>query len=115
EEDSVFITCLEKALVSSGLSIDQFYFDWSGGQLRSEAARNLYAAPDFEPFKILISAFAPSRALSHFYWKQSTPCSMLIEEVESLWSPIADADDWGPLEQKIKAIRLMGEALSQTL
>ncbi len=115
EEDTALITSLEKALISSAMSIDQFYFDWSGGHLRSEAARNVYAAPDFEPFKILISAYAPSRAMSHVYWNQSTPCSMLIEEVESLWSPIAEADDWGPLEQKIKAIRTMGDALSQTL
>ncbi len=115
EEDTALITSLEKALISSALSIDQFYFDWSGGHLRSEAARNVYSAPDFEPFKILISAYAPSRPVSHLYWNQSTPCSMLIEEVESLWSPIAEADDWGPLEQKIKTIRTMGDALSQTL
>ena len=35
---------------------------------------------------------------------------MLIEEVEAIWSAIAERDDWGPLEAKIAAIRRMGEA-----
>jgi uncharacterized protein YdiU (UPF0061 family) len=46
----------------------------------------------------------------HPYWS-GDPCSMLIEEVEALWAPIAETDDWTPLTAKIAAIRHMGEAL----
>jgi uncharacterized protein YdiU (UPF0061 family) len=46
----------------------------------------------------------------HPFWL-GEPCSMLIEEVEALWAPIAEADDWTPLQQKIAHIRAMGEAL----
>jgi hypothetical protein len=35
---------------------------------------------------------------------------MLIEEVEAIWAPIAEADDWSVLSAKIKAIREMREA-----
>jgi hypothetical protein len=35
---------------------------------------------------------------------------MLIDEVEAIWAPIAAADDWGPLNAKVAAIRRMGEA-----
>jgi hypothetical protein len=35
---------------------------------------------------------------------------MLIDEVEALWAPIAEHDDWAPLNAKIAAIRRMGEA-----
>jgi serine/tyrosine/threonine adenylyltransferase len=45
----------------------------------------------------------------HPYWS-GEPCSMLIDEVEALWAPIAEADDWALLQQKIVAIRAMGEA-----
>ena len=37
---------------------------------------------------------------------------MLIEEVEELWSHIDARDDWKPLNDKIEAIRLMGDALA---
>ena len=38
---------------------------------------------------------------------------MHIEEVEAIWSPIADRDDWQPFEDKVRAIRRMGEAMEQ--
>ena len=34
-------------------------------------------------------------------------------EVEAIWSAIADRDDWQPLEDKIAAVRRMGEALGE--
>ncbi len=46
----------------------------------------------------------------HPYWS-GEPCSLLIDEVEALWAPIAENDDWAPLYAKIAAIRDMGEAL----
>jgi hypothetical protein len=36
---------------------------------------------------------------------------MLIEEVEAIWQPIAERDDWAPFHAKVAAIRVMGEAL----
>jgi hypothetical protein len=38
---------------------------------------------------------------------------MLIEEVEEIWSAIAERDDWRPLEAKIEAVRDMGRALGE--
>jgi hypothetical protein len=35
---------------------------------------------------------------------------MLIEEVEALWAPIAERDDWSPFAAKLAAIETMGEA-----
>jgi hypothetical protein len=37
---------------------------------------------------------------------------MLIDEVEALWAPIAERDDWSAFHAKIAAIRAMGEALA---
>jgi hypothetical protein len=36
---------------------------------------------------------------------------MLIDEVESLWKPIAETDDWAPLRAKVERIRAMSAAL----
>ena len=38
---------------------------------------------------------------------------MHIEEVESIWSAIAEQDDWQPFEAKIAAVRRMGEAMAR--
>jgi hypothetical protein len=40
------------------------------------------------------------------------PCSMHIDEVETIWSAIAERDDWTPLHDKVAAIRDMGAAHS---
>jgi hypothetical protein len=36
--------------------------------------------------------------------------TLLIDEVEALWAPIAAEDDWAPLAAKLAAIRQMAEA-----
>jgi hypothetical protein len=36
---------------------------------------------------------------------------MHIDEVEAIWSAIAERDDWRPFEDKVTAIRRMGEAM----
>ena len=51
---------------------------------------------------------ARQRPLTHPYWSDLQPCSMLIDEVEAIWAAIAERDDWGPFEAKIAAIRRMG-------
>jgi hypothetical protein len=38
---------------------------------------------------------------------------MHIDEVEAIWAAIADQDDWQPFNDKVTAIRLMGEAMDQ--
>ena len=40
----------------------------------------------------------------------NAPQTMVIEEVEALWSAIDERDDWTPLMDKVAALRRMGEA-----
>lgn len=40
----------------------------------------------------------------------AAPCTLLSEEVEALWAPIAESDDWGPLYAKLEAIEVMRQA-----
>ena len=49
----------------------------------------------------------------HPYWSGPAPQSMLIDEVEAIWSAIAERDDWQPLAGKVAAVRRMGEALGE--
>ena len=54
-----------------------------------------------------------TRDRAHPYWSDPGPCSMQIDEVEAIWSAIAERDDWQPFEDKVRAIRRMGEAMEQ--
>ncbi len=53
---------------------------------------------------------APDARLDHPYFARTAPCSMLIDEVEAIWAPIAANDDWSLFHGKLKAIDEMREA-----
>jgi hypothetical protein len=55
---------------------------------------------------------AAATALAHPYFSGTAPCTMLIDEVEAVWAPIAEADDWSALHGKIVEVREAGAALA---
>jgi hypothetical protein len=71
-----------------------------------------YAGPEFAPLGEILGGRRGDLP-DHPYF-QGAPCTMRIEEVEALWAPIAEDDDWRPLGAKIAAIRELGQALRQT-
>ena len=107
------VEAIQKALVATQMNPDRFFFDWRGGVRRgSSVADPHYSHDGFTDFLALIPDFAVG-VPSHPYWADDAPCTMLIDEVEALWAPIAERDDWAPLHAKVAAIRRMGEAHSQ--
>jgi len=94
---------------------DRFYFDWYGGdasRAMSGSAAKGYAGPSFEAFRRRIAdyaAVAPER-LALPYYRQAGPCSLLIDEIETIWSAIDERDDWGPFEAKLAAIAALRSA-----
>ena len=108
--DIELLTVVEKALRESDITIDRFFFDWRSGQRRGPSpADPIYEQDAFAPVTDAMAGYA-AEAPRHEYWSDTEPCSMHIEEVESLWSHIDERDDWDPLYQKVDAIRRMGEA-----
>jgi uncharacterized protein YdiU (UPF0061 family) len=107
EGDRELVSALLKALRSRAVGIDRLFFDWRGGRIPQDDA---YRHPAFDELRARFEGRA--RSLTHDYWSDHAPCSMLIDEVESIWSAIADRDDWGPFEAKIAAIRRMGDAMT---
>jgi uncharacterized protein YdiU (UPF0061 family) len=99
---------LVKALASRAQPIDRVFFDWRGGH---DPGSDAYPREEFrELARLLAGCERPRR---HPYWADAEPCSMSIEEVEAIWSAIAASDDWRPFEEKITAVRRMGEAMEQ--
>lgn len=96
---------------------ERLFFDWYGGLAseRRAAASPLapaYASAAFTPVREALAGLEPvdPARLAHPYFTGNAPCTMLIDEVEALWAPIADGDDWSAFEAKLAAIQAMAEA-----
>lgn len=99
------VRAFEAGLSESGVQPDAAWFAFRGGRVP------VTVHPAFAPFVELLAGFRPLEgALAHPYWGDAEPCTMLVDEVESVWVQIAQRDDWGPLEAKIAAVRRMSEA-----
>jgi uncharacterized protein YdiU (UPF0061 family) len=107
-EDRELTAALIKALASRAETIDRIFFDWRGGR---DPGVERYPADAFRELAALLRG--RETAASHPYWSDEAPCSMHIEEIEAIWTAIAERDDWQPFNNKVKAIRLMGEAVAQ--
>ena len=106
-DDRPLVSAMIAALRAGAVEIDRFFFDWRGG--RHSNGRNL-RAEEFAELRSLLEE--RQRALTHPYWSDGGPCSMHIDEVESIWSAIAESDDWAPFESKIEAVRRLGDAMT---
>ena len=97
EADAALVAASEKELREGGWQPDAFFFAHRGG--RGAEGELAAAFENYEP-----------AGAGHAYWNGDAPESMLIEEVEAIWSAIDREDDWGPLNAKVEALRQMGEA-----
>jgi len=108
DEDHSLVATLIKALATREVSIDRFFFDWRGGR---DPGADRYPSEAFRELAGMLQGREHPR--SHPYWSGPAPCSMHIDEVETIWSAIAERDDWQPFNEKITAVRSMGEAMEQ--
>lgn len=97
EADSVMVGVCEKVMREGTAQPDAFFFTHRGG--RAAEGELADALADYMPVSD-----------GHAYWSDGAPQSMVIEEVEALWSHIDERDDWQPLMDKVTALRRMGEA-----
>ncbi len=104
--DRELARALVEALDDKNVTIDRAFFDWRGGR---DPGAEVYPSQNFRKLASLLQG--REREPRHDYWSGSEPCSMHIDEVETIWSAIADRDDWSPFESKVRAVRRMGEAM----
>ena len=116
-EDFAFIADLLTWMTQSRAPYEQFFFDWfCGGLSAPRAAKSpaaeFYEQEGFADLRATLMDFEPLQPdrLAHDYFNRAEPCTMLIDEVEAIWARIAEADDWSALEEKLGAIRQMGDA-----
>ena len=95
---------LGRAVRDTGLPFDRFCHDAFAQDLPAG-----YGEPWVE-VRALLAPREPRTRRSPFW--AGEPCSMLIDEVEAIWSAIAERDDWAPLHAKVARVRELGAALA---
>ncbi len=104
-QDRALVVAAERLMRGQHAGIDAFFASWAGG------ASGI--AADTAEGTALQAALAGRQALRGMHWPDHIPPqSMHIEEVEAIWSAIAERDDWQPFHDKVGAIRQMGAMLA---
>ena len=98
EADMALVAASEQAMRDSGEPPDHFFHRMRAGEAGDGALADLLAG------------YTPEVS-DQQRWREEPPVSLLIDEVETVWSAIAERDDWGPLNDKISTIRRLGQAL----
>jgi uncharacterized protein YdiU (UPF0061 family) len=111
DEDAPFVQAMFKALAEGGerLRWEPFFFDWFA---RSEARAlagpraALYREDAFAEFRERLGSYAPERPerLADPYFARPEPEELLYDQIEALWAPIAEADDWGLFAAKLDGL-----------
>jgi uncharacterized protein YdiU (UPF0061 family) len=111
DEDAALGTAVFRFLAESQVGYEQFFFDWYGGAVSAPRAlaglaAERYAGTSFEAVRRRLDAYGPGapERLAHPYWQRLRPCTLLIDEIETLWDAIAGRDDWSLFDAKIAAI-----------
>lgn len=115
--DNELVRALWVFLAGTKAPFEQTFFDWFGGLASSERAmhgpsKNFYAMESFAAVRDALQDFVPREGidLASPFFARRDACSMLIDEVEAIWKPIADSDDWSVFHAKLEAIDQMREA-----
>ncbi|MCX7357680.1 MAG: protein adenylyltransferase SelO family protein, partial [Alphaproteobacteria bacterium] len=116
--DVQFLSDLFGWLSETRAGWDQFFHDWYCGAASDQRAAAspqaaLYADRAFTPIRAAIDARTGAGGdafLRHPYFQRPTPVTMLIDDVEALWAPIAEKDDWSLFEAKIRDVATLREA-----
>jgi uncharacterized protein YdiU (UPF0061 family) len=111
ETDAAFVGLAFRTLAEGGdpLRWEPFFFDWfCGDQVRALASvrGEIYRGEAFAAFRDQIAGFEPDRPerLAAAYFVRPEPEELLIDEIEAIWTAIAERDDWRVFEAKLGAI-----------
>ena len=119
EADLEFLSLFYAWMTESQAPWPQVFFDWFGGAASEVRAKDspcasLYTDAMFAPVREALFARTPDRPerLEDDYFQSPKPTSLLIDEIEAIWEPIAARDDWSLFEAKLADIEQLRLALA---
>ena len=107
DDDRALVEAAERAMGDAAIPIDTFFVAHRGAQRADLATGNEH----YDAFTARLAEYGASNSAPGTS-TDDIRCSMLIDEVESIWAAISGRDDWQPLYSKIDDIRRMGAALA---
>ena len=99
EADLAVVVAAEKAMRESGAGVAEFFFRHRGGRGADGDLAASLSGCDGDTV--------------HPHWADPAPQAMPIDEVEAIWTAIAERDDWTSLHAKLAALKRMGGALGE--
>jgi uncharacterized protein YdiU (UPF0061 family) len=111
EDDAALVQAAFRAFGEGGerLRWEPFFFDWfCGDEARALAGPRgeLYGEAGFAEFRGLLAGFQPERPerLADPYFAGPEPEELLYDQIEALWEPIAQTDDWSAFHAKLAGL-----------
>ncbi len=98
ETDVALMSALYTFLDERRLGYDALFFDLFGG-VREFEPKEPYSGHAWDVLREALELYEPTDEPA------PKPCTLLIDEIETIWSAIAERDDWAPFEAKIASIR----------
>ncbi len=116
-ESGELVSEISSFLLGNQVTMDDFYHDWHGGLAAAQAANSgprgaSYSSPRFARLQSVLEGYEPSGEGS-LLLHSPDPVHLQHTRVEALWQPIADEDNWAPLQEAIAEIRSLGVQLAQ--
>jgi serine/tyrosine/threonine adenylyltransferase len=110
ESDSQLLSLFFSMLEKKKLFFEQSFFDFHSKRLLTDPQilqKYKAVGDEFVKLKSLLQNYEVNDAKKseHAYLKKTTPCTLLIDEIELIWKNIADNDDWSLFENKLQSIR----------
>jgi uncharacterized protein YdiU (UPF0061 family) len=101
----------------SSIGYERFFFDLYGGLGRGTRAmpgdtHGPFQGTAWTALRDVLALYRPAASDLARYFEGETPCTLLIGEIESIWTAIAERDDWGLFDAKIERIRDAGAAVA---
>ena len=116
-EEDAFSKALFAFLEATRIPFEGAMFDLYGGAARLEKAihgerATHYAHESFVALRAEIDKRRPAAGakLSDPYFMRTNPHTLVYEEIEALWAPIVERDDWSLLYRKLTEIEAVREA-----
>lgn len=102
---SEFFALLQK----TGALFENTFYDFNSKRALNEPVRLATYKDEASAFIKILETFDVDRpeVAQHDYFQNSKPCTLIIDELESIWLSIAEKDDWTEFEKKLVSIRAM--------
>ncbi len=117
DEDAALVQSAFRAFAEGGerLRWEPLFFDWFCGREDRALAGprgDIYLGEGFAEFRRALTGFKPARPerLEHSYFAHPEPEELLYDQIEAIWKPIVDADDWSGFHDKLTRVETAREA-----